>query len=97
MSDLYFIILDMWVNCQHVHFHICVQAYIVLLENTAIVVVSGCRPLARGLRLQYILVCTYTLTDIRQTFSTRYIIGVAVRRTVQDIANCSGHSKLFRT
>ena len=40
----------MWVNCQHVHFHICAQTYLVLLENTTTVVVSGCRPLARGLR-----------------------------------------------
>ena len=40
----------MWVNCQHVHFHICAQTYLVLLENTTTVVVSGCRPLARRLR-----------------------------------------------
>ena len=40
----------MWVNCQNVNFHICAQTYLLLLENTTTVVVSGCRPLARGLR-----------------------------------------------
>ena len=68
----------MWVNCQHVHFHICAQTYLLLLENTTTVVVSGCRPLARGIRsnvikLRYVstrahsFAHTHTLTFVGAT------------------------------
>ena len=51
----------MWVNCQHVHFHMCAQTYPVLLENTTTVVVTDCRPCCErvSVKCNTVQVCKY--------------------------------------
>ena len=82
----------MWVNCQHVHFHIRARTYLVLLEITTTIVAIGLR-----LNVKKAQVCkyadsfahTHTLTFVgatssfvwaqSSTFSSRYIIVGAIR------------------
>ena len=65
LSELQFIILDIWVNRQHVHFHICAQTYILLLEtikfsynHRSLWLSSSCESLRSNVKNAQ--VCTYT-------------------------------------